>query len=64
MSNIYLRQMNELNVDVEQYSKLLDAPIFIVRRLVKGETLSEDMGLNEFIRNNILKKYNELETNK
>ena len=64
MANIYLRQMNELKVDVEQYSKLLDTPIFIVRRLVKGETLSEDMGLNEFIRNNILKKYNELETNK
>lgn len=64
MANIYLRQMNELKVDVEQYSKLLDAPIFIVRRLVKGETLSEDMGLNEFIRNNILKKYNELEKNK
>jgi len=56
--------MNELKVDVEQYSKLLDAPIFIVRRLVKGETLSEDMGLNEFIRNNILKKYTELEKNK
>lgn len=64
MANIYLRQMHELNVDVEKYSKLLDAPIFIVRRLVKGETLSEDMGLNEFIRNNILKKYNELEKNK
>ena len=63
MANIYLRQMNELNVDVEQYSKLLDTPLFIVRKLVKGETLNENMGLNDFIRKNIFNKYNELEEN-
>lgn len=57
---IYERQMKRLNLNLEQYSKLLQVPIEITRKLVKGEEF-ENMGINDFIRNNVLKKHNELE---
>lgn len=58
---IYERQMKRLNLNLEQYSKLLQVPIEITKKLVKGEEF-ENMGINDFIRNNVLKKHNELET--
>lgn len=58
---IYERQMKRLNLNLEQYSKLLQVPIEITKKLVNGEEF-ENMGINDFIRNNVLKKHNELET--
>ena len=57
---IYERQMKRLGLNLEQYSKLLQVPIEITRKLVNGEEF-ENMGINDFIRNNVLKKHNELE---
>lgn len=57
---IYERQMKRLDLNLEQYSKLLQVPIEITKKLVNGEEF-ENMGINDFIRNNVLKKHNELE---
>lgn len=57
---IYERQMKRLGLNLEQYSKLLQVPIEITKKLVNGEEF-ENMGINDFIRNNVLKKHNELE---
>lgn len=59
--NIYKRQMKNLGTDLERYAQLLETPVFIVRKLINGEELDNNMKLNEFIRKNVLKQYEKVE---
>lgn len=44
--NIYKRQMNSLGVNLEQYSKILDIPKKITKKIINGNgEVTKDMKL-------------------
>jgi len=59
--NIYAKQMKNLGLNENQYSKLTGIPVDILKKLLKNEKVSENMGLNDFFRKSTVKVHNELE---
>lgn len=59
--NIYKRQMEKLGLNLEQYSKLVGMPIEMTKKLIEGKEVVEDMQINNFLRNNIFNKHQEIE---
>ena len=63
--NIYKRQMNDLGLNVEEYSKMLDTPKSIIEKMVNGNgEVVDNMEINNFLRKNIFTKHQEVENNK
>lgn len=63
--NIYQRQMNSLGLNVEQYSKMLDIPKSITKKMISGNgEVVKDMEINNFLRKNIFNRHQEIEENK
>ena len=62
--NIYKRQMEKLGMSVEEYSRLLNVPEIIVKKIVNGnEEVVKNMEINNFLRKNIFNKHQEVENN-
>lgn len=59
--NIYKRQMERLGLNLEQYSKLVGMPIEITKKIINEKEVVEDMQVNNFLRNNIFNKHQEIE---
>lgn len=59
--SIYKRQMEKLGLNLEQYSKLVGMPIEITKKLINGKEVVENMQINNFLRNNIFNKHQEIE---
>jgi len=65
MNNIYKRQMNELGLDIDQYSNMVDIPKKIVKKMISGNgEVVKDMEINNFLRKNLFTKHQEIEENK
>ena len=63
--NIYQRQMKELGLNLDQYSKFLDIPKSITKKIINGNgEVVEDMEINNFLRKNLFGKHQEVENNK
>lgn len=63
--NIYKRQMNDLGLNVEEYSKMLDIPKLVTEKMVNGNgEVVDNMEINNFLRKNIFTKHQEVENNK
>lgn len=63
--NIYKRQMNDLGLNVEEYSKMLDIPKSVVAKMINGNgEVVDNMEINNFLRKNIFTKHQEVENNK
>lgn len=63
MKNIYKQQMEKYKLNELQYSELTGIPIDILRKMLKNEKVSDNMGLNDFFRKNTVKIHEELENN-
>lgn len=61
--NIYKRQMEKLGLSLEQYSKLMDIPIEITKKIINEKEVVKDMNINNFLRKNMFDKHQELEEN-
>ena len=59
--NIYKRQMEKLGLSLEQYSKLMDIPIEITKKIINEKEVVKDMNINNFLRKNMFDKQQELE---
>ena len=59
--NIYKRQMEKLGLSLEQYSKLMDIPIEITKKIINEKEVVKDMNINNFLRKNMFDKHQELE---
>ena len=59
--SIYKRQMEKLGLNLEQYSKLVGMPIEMTKKLINGKEVVENMQVNNFLRNNIFNKHQEIE---
>lgn len=59
--SIYKRQMEKLGLNLEQYSKLIGMPIEMTKKLINGKEVVENMQVNNFLRNNIFNKHQEIE---
>ena len=59
--SIYKRQMEKLGLNLEQYSKLVGMPIEITKKIINGKEVVENMQVNNFLRNNIFSKHQEIE---
>lgn len=59
---IYERQMKKLGLTIEQYAKLTEIPVDILKKLLKNEGVSENMGLNDFFRKNTVELHDKLES--
>lgn len=63
--NIYQRQMKELGLNLDQYSKFLDIPKSITKKIINGNgEVVKDMEINNFLRKNLFGKHQEIENNK
>lgn len=63
--NIYQRQMKELGLNLDQYSKFLGIPKSITKKIINGNgEVVEDMEINSFLRKNLFGKHQEVENNK
>lgn len=63
--NIYQRQMKELGLNLDQYSKFLDIPKSITKKIINGNgEVVKDMEINNFLRKNLFGKHQEVENNK
>lgn len=63
--NIYKRQMNELGLDIDQYSNMVEIPKKIVKKMINGNgEVVKDMEINNFLRKNLFTKHQEIEGNK
>lgn len=61
--NIYKRQIEKLGLSLEQYSKLMDIPIEITKKIINEKEVVKDMNINNFLRKNMFDKHQELEEN-
>lgn len=61
MANIYKRQLDKLDVSVDQYAKLVEMPTDIVKNIVNGSELSVSMEWEKFFRKNIFDKHQKIE---
>lgn len=62
--NIYAKQMKNLGLNENQYSKLTGIPVDILKKLLKNEKVSEEnMSLDDFFRRSTVKVHEELESN-
>lgn len=59
--SIYKRQMEKLGLNLEQYSKLVGMPIEMTKKIINGKEVVENMQVNNFLRNNIFNKHQEIE---
>lgn len=63
--NIYKRQMESLGIDLEKYSKILDVPEKITKKIINGNgEVTKDMEINNFLRKNLFERHQEIEKNK
>ena len=57
--------MKELGLNLDQYSKFLDIPKSITKKIINGNgEVVEDMEINNFLRKNLFGKHQEVENNK
>lgn len=64
--NIYQRQMQDLGLNIDQYSQMLDIPKSITKKIVNGngEVIKNNMEINNFLRKNLFNKHQEVENSK
>lgn len=53
--------MEKLGLSLEQYSKLMDIPIEITKKIINEKEVVKDMNINNFLRKNMFDKHQELE---
>ena len=63
MTNIYLRQMQELGLNPKQYAKLINIPYEVVKDFIYGREGDYNMGLKDLLRRNMVEKHQEVEEN-
>ena len=63
--NIYKKQMNQLGLNIEEYSKLLGVPEEVIRKNINGKgEVVKNMDINNFLKKNLFIKHQEVEENK
>lgn len=63
MTNIYVRQMQELGLNPKQYAELIEIPYGVVKDFIYGREGDYEMGLKDLLRRNMLEKHQEIEEN-
>jgi len=57
--------MNELGLNIDQYSNMVDIPKKIIKKMINGNgEVVKDMEINNFLRKNMFNKHQEIENNK
>ena len=63
--NIYKKQMNQLGLNIREYSKLLGVPEEVIRKNINGKgEVVKNMDINNFLKKNLFIKHQEVEENK
>jgi transcriptional regulator with XRE-family HTH domain len=63
MSNIYVKQMQQLGLNPKQYAELIDIPYEVVKNFIYGKEGEYEMGLGDLLRKNMFSKHQEVERN-
>ena len=63
MTNIYVRQMQQLGLNPKQYAELIEIPYGVVKDFIYGKEGDYEMGLKDLLRKNMLQKHQEIEEN-
>ena len=61
MTNIYIKQMKRLGLNVKQYAQLLNMPYEVVRDFIYRKEGDYSMGITDMIRRNMINKHQEIE---
>lgn len=63
MTNIYVRQMQQLGLNPKQYAELIEIPYGVVKNFIYGKEGDYEMGLGDLLRRNMLQKHQDIEEN-
>lgn len=63
MTNIYVRQMQQLGLNPKQYAELINIPYGVVKDFIYGREGDYEMGLKDLLRRNMVEKHQEIEEN-
>lgn len=62
-TNIYRKQMKELNLNTQQYAKLIDMPYEVVKDIIYDKEGNYSMEIKNLFRKNMIEKHQEIENN-
>lgn len=63
MSNIYLKQMQKLGLNTQQYARLIDIPYEVAKDFIYNKEGDYKMGLRDLLRKNMVERHQDIEEN-